>query len=616
MFVLPARSGAIGFDALSSGPVSIASYSALRNVPRGGTVRIALELDIRSPWHVNAHKLDDEYLVPTTVAFTPPEGVKITRVIYPAGHRKKLEISDSEMNLYDGTVWIGAVVSVAPEVKLGSLTIPANVTYQACDNHKCLMPTSKKVYVALTVSKKHEAVDVTHDEIFSKIAFPPSGAATTTDGTPGQPATGGVAESLLSHGLFLALVLVFLGGLGLNLTPCVFPIIPITVSYFGGQSRGNNRHTVILAFLYLLGMATMYSALGVFAASTGSLFGSALQNPLVNVFIAVVMVVLAMSMFGFYEIRVPARLAGVAGTAKQGAAGAFAMGLTVGIVAAPCIGPFVLGLLTFVGERGDPALGFLMFFTLALGLGTPYVVLAMASGNISRLPRSGEWMDWVRRLFGVALVAMAVYFLNPVLGDTPYYLLLGATLIIGGIAMGFFVSAGSSVLFVSVLRRVVGVAIPVLGLYLILAPGNIRSGAHTAGIAWQPYNESVIAAARTAHRPVVIDFAAEWCLPCQELDRKTFTDPRVVHAAGAIIALRADLTHSSSPPVKALREKYKIRGVPTLVFIDSSGHERGDLRVVQFIHANEFLHRLEQLGSPSRPVDGNTRAQANGSPPR
>jgi thiol:disulfide interchange protein DsbD len=173
----------------------------------------------------------------------------------------------------------------------------------------------------------------------------------------------------------------FLGAFGFgfitSLTPCVYPMIPITVSYFGGQTRGRPRQTAGFALLYLLGMATMYSALGLVAAFTGSLFGAALQNKFVLIVIALVMIGLAMSMFGYYEIRIPEKLAGVAGTAKQGRMGSFLMGLTVGIVAAPCIGPFVLGLLTFVGEQGSLVLGFSLFFVLALGLGLPFVVLAM-----------------------------------------------------------------------------------------------------------------------------------------------------------------------------------------------------------------------------------------------
>jgi len=593
--LVPVAVLAIGFGDDFSSPISTRTYVSLSNVPQGGMAHVAVEVTMRAPWHINAHELKDEFLVPTEVRFIAPEGITVTEVIYPAGHATKLDFAEEEMMLYDGTILIGAVIQIASETELGPASIKAVLDYQACDNEKCLLPASEELFIPVVVSTSRESVDLTHGEIFAKIDF-----AGSAGGTPAGKS--GFASTIAGRGWFLGFLLVFLGGLALNLTPCVFPIIPITVSYFGGQAGGRGGKTVGLAILYLLGMAAMYSALGLIAALTGSLFGSALQNPIVTAFIALVMVALAMSMFGFYEIRIPMKLAGMAGTAKQGAAGAFAMGLTVGIVAAPCIGPFVLGLLTFVGERGDPLLGFSLFFTLALGLGAPYVFLAIASGNISKLPKSGEWMEWIRRLFGVILIGMAVYFLNPVLEDKVYWLLLGAVAIVGGIWLGWILKLSSKMVFVAALRRFVGIALPALGIYLILAPGHIR-GADTHGIPWQLYDDDLLVAAKAEGKPVVIDFSAEWCLPCQELDHETFADATVIEAAKTVVPLRADLTRSADEEVKELRERYKIVGVPTVVFIDASGRERTDLRVVQFIEADEFLERLAKLTGQSLQVD-------------
>jgi thiol:disulfide interchange protein DsbD len=522
--------------------------------------------------------------------------VELRGIVYPAGSEKTLAFAEGALRLYDGTVHLGAVVDVDPAAELGESNVVAHVTYQACDNEKCLLPQTIDLTIPLRISSPRESVDLANMEIFDAIDF--SAIASTAPGDGGGK--NALGDAIARRGLLFGYVLVFLGGLALNLTPCVYPMIPITVSYFGGQSRGRGSRTVLLALLYLLGMATMYSTLGLVAAFTGSLFGSALQNPFVLAVVALVMVGLAMSMFGFYEIRVPAALAGVAGTAKQGVLGSFLMGLTVGIVAAPCIGPFVLGLLTFVGEAGSLFLGFSLFFVLALGLGLPFVVLAVASGNIARLPKSGEWMEWIRKLFGVVLLAMALYFLRSVIGDPIYFGALGAVLVIGGIVLGFVTRARAGSVFFNAFRRFVGVAAPLYGLYLILAPGNILSRGEEPGIAWVEYSEGELVRATAGGVPVVIDFSADWCLPCKELEHKTFNQPEVIEAARAIVPLRADLTEHGSSDVRALRQKFNIRGVPTVVFIDAAGREREDLRAVEFIDRDEFLERLALLAGPDQ----------------
>lgn len=583
-----------------SDPVTATGYVSLSNVPQGGTAQVAIEIRITAPWHINANPASEEFLVPTEVAFELPTGITLRGIVYPAGAEHKLEFAEAPLRLYDGVVYVGAVIDIAGDVPIGTSNIQATITYQACDNEKCLLPQTLDVPVAITISSPRDPVDLASPDVFDNIDFTPVVGKTGNGGgtAAGESGQGNVLkDAIAKRGWLFAFVLVFLGGLALNLTPCVYPMIPITVSYFGGQAKGRGGRTVLLASLYLLGMAAMYSTLGLIAALTGSLFGSALQNPIVLGVIALVMVGLALSMFGLYEIRVPTRLAGVAGTAKQGALGSFLMGLTVGIVAAPCIGPFVLGLLTFVGETANPLIGFTLFFVLALGLGLPFVVLAVASGNITRLPKSGEWMEWVRKLFGIVLLAMAVYFLRPIVRDTLYYLLLGAVLVVGGVMLGFVSKVRTSSLFFSGFRRFIGVVAPLYGLYLVLAPGNIFGRSAATGIVWTPYAESALASAIEEGKPVVIDFSAEWCLPCKELDHLTFSQPEVVDASKNMVTLKADLTQHGSPEVRELRKKFDIRGVPTIVFIDATGRERANLRAVEFIDKTEFLSRLSKLTS-------------------
>ncbi len=375
--------------------------------------------------------------------------------------------------------------------------------------------------------------------------------------------------------------MVFGWGLLLNLTPCVYPVIPLTVGFFGGQAAGQSRRLFGLATVYVLGMATTYSALGVAAALSGKLFGAALQSPWVLVGVAAVLTALALSMFGLYDIRMPTSWMQKAG-ARAGGAGAYAMGLLVGVVAAPCIGPVVLALLAFVAARQDAAFGFLIFFVLSLGLGLPYLFLAAFSGSLSRLPRAGVWMEGVKKIFGWVLLAMAAFFLRTVVPAPLSLWLLPAVLAVGAIAVGF----GKGHRLPGAIRATAALAL--VGAAVFFAP---RGATASDGPAWRPYSAKAVTAAA---RPAVIDFSATWCIPCRELDEKTFSDPRVREALSKRELWKADMTRSAAPEVVALSDTYRVLGVPTIVFLDASGKEREDLRLVGFEGPDEFLKRLEK----------------------
>ena len=224
-------------------------------------------------------------------------------------------------------------------------------------------------------------------------------------------------STVIGTGLILTLIGVFFGGIALNLTPCVYPLIPITASYFGGRSETGERQGYLLlhGLLYILGLSVMNSAIGVSAAFTGRLMGSFLQHPAVLIFVASVLFLMALNFFGLWELRLPGFLSSAVSKSHTGYAQSLFMGLTLGIVAAPCIGPFIIGLLTMVAQKGDPLYGFLIFFTLSIGLGLPLFILSIFAGNVSKLPRSGEWLIWIRTFFGWIMLAMAVYFIKPLI---------------------------------------------------------------------------------------------------------------------------------------------------------------------------------------------------------
>ena len=272
----------------------------------------------------------------------------------------------------------------------GKTALAGSVEFQACNDTQCLAPASVAFHADPSASAA--APSASPATGLTGGAIPLSEARRLQPLTAAPGASQDFGELLKRRGLLAVLLMLFGWGLALNLTPCVYPVIPLTVSFFGGQAHGQSRRTVLLASTYVLGMATTYSTLGVAAALSGRLFGAALQSPWVVAGVALVLVLLALSMFGLYDIRMPTALMQKAG-ARQGFAGAYAMGLLVGVVAAPCVGPVVLGLLAFVAATQDAALGFLFFFVLSLGLGLPFLFLAAFSSRIAALPRAGAWME-------------------------------------------------------------------------------------------------------------------------------------------------------------------------------------------------------------------------------
>ena len=556
--------------------VSVDVLLSQDRVHRGGEVKFVLITEIKEGWHINANQVDSEFAIPTKIIIDTLNGVIPSGSIFPEFERKQFPFSEDALPVFEGKINIITLLTFADNLPIGEVFVSGSIYYQACNDRMCLNPTEIPWGFKIDVVEPRETVTEINQNLFYDKKTVEENTETDT-----------VGGWIQSKGMFITFILVFFGGLALNLTPCVYPLIPITVSYFANQSTGKISRSFVLALFYVLGMALTYSVLGVVAASTGSLLGSALQNPLVLIFIALVLVALSLSMFGLYEIRVPQSLASVGGKSRQGIFGALFMGLTVGIIAAPCIGPFVVSLLIFVGEQGNPFLGFWLFFTLALGLGVPFLILGTFSSMISSMPQSGVWMVWVSKLFGVILIGMAVYFLETLIPVRIYQFGLAVLLITGGVYLGWIEKSTGGKLF-TVFRWLIGIASLLFAVWLSFPEKDHQE------INWQAFDYKLLEQAKTDGKPVILDFYAVWCIPCKELDRNTFTNEEVVKLSEEFVTLKVDLTHESDQLVKDLKKVFEIRGVPTIVFIGENGKEIKHLSFYEFIEAEEFLNKMKE----------------------
>lgn len=533
----------------------------------GDDVAGTITAKIAAGWHVNSNTPTEEFAIPSVLEVDPATA-ELIEAKYPPHQLKSFEFTGGkQLAVYDGTIRIPFKAKLKP----GATKIAFTLRFQACSDRVCLPPN--------TATTEVDASKIVAAPVASPDAAAGGAATTFTPLTaaPKNYSNDKLAQTFASKGLPLTLALLFLGGLALNLTPCVFPLIPITLGFFAMQSDGRRSRRFALSFMYVLGIVITYTVLGVLAALGGKLFGAWLQLPAVLIGLALLMLVLASSMFGAFEIRPPQWIANRS-SGRAGLAGSLTMGLAIGIVAAPCVGPVIISLITLVAQIGQPVLGGIMFATLAFGLGFPYLVA------LNALPRPGEWMVTVKKGLGFVLIAMAVYFLRPIIGDDAFRWGVAASLLIGAIFVFVSRSQGAKVM-----RFGVAILLLIAGVAFAIPPKK------EAGVEWDKYTAQQLADARAAGKPVIIDFYADWCLPCKELDAKTFTDPAVIAELNRFTRVKANLTVTSNATTQALTKQYGILGVPTIVFVDSKGVEVPDARLTGFEPPADFLKRAKAV---------------------
>lgn len=525
----------------------------------------------------------------------------------PEGKTKIDPFLEKEVSFYEGQVAIAAYVQLTDNVPEGPYTIRLKVNYQGCSETICFAPKTEELLLPLKINSSQNMTFTGKTEDVSRVLQKEEVTSDVSD----------IQKTIEDKGLILSFIFIFLAGIGLSFTPCVYPMIPITVAVIGGQASGeqqgrrNSLRAFLLSLIYVLGISIVYAALGVTAASTGALFGAALQSPWVIGFVVAVFVALAMSMFGFYYLRVPSFISDrLGGRTGRGVAGVFVMGLISGIIASPCIGPILASLLVYIASTGNIFLGFWMLFVFAWGLGVLLIVLGIFSGAVKALPRSGAWMETVERIFGFLLIGAAFYYLRLIIPEGAFIILLGIFLIVAAVFSGGFDKLTFDSSRFQRVRKSFGLIAFIFGVYFLLGymvnkgfilpplftDTNTRIGSvNNAEIHWITNEKEGLEIAKKEGKTAIIDFWASWCSACMELEKITYVDPQVIEESGKFVNIKIDATNAEDPEIKKLWKKYKVVGLPTIVFVNKDGVVLKDKTITGFVDAKKYLQALKSV---------------------
>ena len=557
---------------------------------------ISVRVDLQGDWHLNK----------IFMGVGAPEAPDVTlgEPILPAAHPSgKVEDGTFREDFIADFDLLVPVTGAA-----GAREIKAEVSYQACKGISiCQMPTSAMVTVpvVLTGAALPPPVPAAAPEAPAPEAAAPNPAAPVA-AAAAPPSTFSAAQEKGLPALFLV---VFLAGLAVSFTPCVLPMVPITMGMIGARSAGNRIGAMTLTAAYVLGLALVYTGLGVFAGVTGALFGGWLQSPLVTGGIAVFFFAMGAAMFGFFDVGVPSFIANriQGGGGQGGYVGAFVVGMIGAVVAGPCSGPVVVAILALIGQGGQVALGAGLMFTFSVGMGMIFFVTGLASGW---LPSRGPWMVVVKKAFGIVMWLGAIYYAAPHLSTTQVAIASAAVLLFTAVFSWPHPDDGEG-WFLERLRQLYSVTGGLVGAYLlvgtlakdgfILPPlqlgATAGAAAPTSKVVWLADEATAVAEARRLGKPMMVDFTAEWCAACHEMEKYTYTDPAVVAAAADFVTVMIDCTSKDDPAIKAIQEKYGVLGLPTVVFVDAAGVQVD--RTIGFVEAADFLPRMKAVVGPS-----------------
>ena len=503
----------------------------------GQPVLFNLIIDVPHGYHITKEMLSVKF---------KDDAFKVDKVVAPKGEKTNL-----------GEV-IGGKISIAVS---GKFVKPVNnpileVGYQACsegENAVCFPPVTKEVKTNVVVEKGKLTLE--------------------------QRVAGALDSSVM-----LALLLIFIGGILASFTPCVYPVIPLTMAYVGAKSEGNKLKGFIISIALVLGIATTYSILGIISATTGSAFGSFTQAPFFIVFLGFIFIAMGLSMFGYYDIQLPYTWNTKLQTKKKGLIGAFLMGMATGILAAPCVGPIIVVLLTWVAKTGSVFKGFIFLFDFALGMGVLFVLIGTFSGVLASLPKAGNWMIKVKYIFGILFIIAALLFTKPILGK---YFWLFAVL--------FFLPALIAMFYHKIVSRKTGVILLILITIPLIGVNFLSAKKQKSGISsnYETHISQAISKAKAENKIVVIDFFTDWCAACEELEKYTWSNDKVKeYLNNKTVFLKLNMTPKTKESEDVLK-KYNVIGFPTVIFIDGNGKEIK--RFFGFVKPEKFLKIAEGL---------------------